>query len=137
MPLSGAALCVLKAIVLLSVACRRLDVPGGGTGRPLSDMGMMMLLRRMKRDDLTVHGFRSTFRDWVKRRTTPERWPNKRLRMRSATIERLIAAVISLERRRLMEDWAGFCARPEMPAAVAPDGSGVRSGPGICDSGAW
>lgn len=33
--------------------------------RPLSNMSMLQLLGRMKRDDLTVHGFRSTFRDWV------------------------------------------------------------------------
>jgi hypothetical protein len=32
-------------------------------------MAFLMLLRRMKRDDLTAHGFRSTFRDWVAERT--------------------------------------------------------------------
>lgn len=36
---------------------------GGVKGKPLSNMAMLVLLRRMKRDDLTVHGFRSTFRD--------------------------------------------------------------------------
>lgn len=34
-------------------------------GRPISDMSMTALLRRMGRDDITVHGFRSTFRDWA------------------------------------------------------------------------
>ncbi|CAN0207920.1 unnamed protein product, partial [Chrysoparadoxa australica] len=33
--------------------------------RPLSNMSMLMLLRRMGRGDFTVHGFRSTFRDWA------------------------------------------------------------------------
>lgn len=33
--------------------------------RPLSNMSMLMLLRRMGRGDSTVHGFRSTFRDWA------------------------------------------------------------------------
>lgn len=32
---------------------------------PLSNMAMLMLLRRMKVEDVTVHGFRSTFRDWA------------------------------------------------------------------------
>ena len=43
--------------------------PGGRTGQPLSNMAMLTLLRRMGRHDLTVHGFRSTFRDWASERT--------------------------------------------------------------------
>ncbi|MBX9910088.1 MAG: integrase arm-type DNA-binding domain-containing protein [Beijerinckiaceae bacterium] len=39
--------------------------PGLKSGRPLSGMSMEMLLRRMGRPDITVHGFRSTFRDWA------------------------------------------------------------------------
>lgn len=34
-------------------------------GKPISDMSMTAVLRRMKRDNITVHGFRSTFRDWA------------------------------------------------------------------------
>ncbi|SHE87670.1 Integrase [Litoreibacter ascidiaceicola] len=34
-------------------------------GKPISDMSMTALLRRMKYDNITVHGFRSTFRDWA------------------------------------------------------------------------
>lgn len=32
---------------------------------PLSDMSLTQLLNRMNRPDITVHGFRSTFRDWA------------------------------------------------------------------------
>ena len=39
--------------------------PGYRRGRPLSIMSMTMLLRRMGRDNITVHGFRSSFRDWA------------------------------------------------------------------------
>lgn len=39
--------------------------PGAKPGKSLSDMAMLTLLRRMGRDDITVHGFRSTFRDWA------------------------------------------------------------------------
>lgn len=35
------------------------------SGKPLSDMSMTAVLRRMQRADITVHGFRSTFRDWA------------------------------------------------------------------------
>jgi integrase len=47
--------------------------PGGKHGKPLSNMAFLMLLRRMKHDDLTVHGFRSTFRDWAAERTNFQR----------------------------------------------------------------
>lgn len=34
-------------------------------------MSLLMLLRRMKRDDLTARGFRSSFRDWAVERRSP------------------------------------------------------------------
>ena len=43
--------------------------PGGKRRKPLSNWSMLMLLERMKRDDITVHGFRSTFRDWTAEQT--------------------------------------------------------------------
>ncbi len=43
--------------------------PGPRRALPMSNMVMLMLLRRMKRDDLTAHGFRSTFSDWAAERT--------------------------------------------------------------------
>lgn len=36
--------------------------------KPFSNMAMLLV--RMERDDLTIHGFRSTFRDWVAEQTT-------------------------------------------------------------------
>jgi len=39
--------------------------PGQKPGKPLSNMAMEMVLRRMKIEDATVHGFRSSFRDWA------------------------------------------------------------------------
>ena len=39
--------------------------PGGRADRSLSNMAMAMVLRRMGRDEITAHGFRSTFRDWT------------------------------------------------------------------------
>ena len=43
--------------------------PGAKRGRPLSNMALLVLLSRMQRCDLTAHGFRSTFRDWVGEQT--------------------------------------------------------------------
>src|SRR6516164_9173263 len=42
---------------------------GAGEGAPLGNVGMFQTLRRMNRADLTVHGFRSSFRDWAAERT--------------------------------------------------------------------
>jgi integrase len=39
--------------------------PGGKKGMPHSNMAMLAVLKRMGRDDLTAHGFRSMFRDWA------------------------------------------------------------------------
>lgn len=61
-PLSDAALSLLgersedNAIVFASETKR---------GKPISDMSMTAVLRRMGFDGITVHGFRSTFRDWA------------------------------------------------------------------------
>ena len=41
--------------------------------RPLSSASMMAVLKRMNRADLTVHGFRATFRTWAAERSTAPR----------------------------------------------------------------
>jgi integrase len=64
-PLSGPALAIVKQMN----GIRESDFvfPGGKKGKPLSNMAMLAVLKRMGRDDLTAHGFRSTFRDWAGR----------------------------------------------------------------------
>jgi len=61
-PLSDRAVEIIDAT---AVNDEDLVFPGGRSGQPLSNMAMLKLLQRMGRDDLTVHGFRSTFRDWA------------------------------------------------------------------------
>lgn len=61
-PLSDAAIEVLKK---LDAWHPEFVFPGQSGKKPLSNMTLLMLLRRMKREDLTVHGFRSSFRDWA------------------------------------------------------------------------
>ena len=43
--------------------------PGGKIGKPLSNAGMSSVLKRMNVTDATVHGFRSTFRDYIGEKT--------------------------------------------------------------------
>lgn len=86
--------------------------PGGKRDKPLSDMAMLELLRRMGRDDVTVHGFRSTFRDWASELTDAS---NEVIEMALAhTIESKVEAAyrrgdLMLKRSLLMEEWAQFC----------------------------
>ena len=53
-------------IAILKAVERQGDVifPGRDKDTPLSDMSLTAVLRRMDRGDITVQGFRSTFRDW-------------------------------------------------------------------------
>ncbi len=79
----------------------------------LSNMAMSAVLRRMGRDDITVHGFRSTFRDWAAERTAT---PNHVVEMALAHVigNKVEAAYrrgdLLAKRSRLMADWARYCA---------------------------
>ena len=59
-PLSAEAITLLKQMPRVE----RYVFPGSKKATPLSDMSLTAVLRRMGRNDITVHGFRSTFRDW-------------------------------------------------------------------------
>ena len=62
-PLSGAAVALLT--VAESIKESDFVFPGSRAKRPLSTMALEMVLRRMGVKDVTVHGFRSSFRDWA------------------------------------------------------------------------
>ena len=62
-PLSERAVAILRQ--LAEIRTGDFVFPGQRKGRPLSNMAMEMMLRRMKADSITVHGFRSSFRDWA------------------------------------------------------------------------
>jgi integrase len=97
--------------------------PGGRPGQPLSNMAMLKLLERMRRDDLTVHGFRSTFRDWASERTS---FPGEMVEMALAhAIDSKTEAAyrrgdLFEKRRRLMNAWAEFCGKMPIPGTVVP-----------------
>jgi integrase len=81
--------------------------------QPLSNMSMLMLLRRMQIEGLTVHGFRSTFRDWASEvANTPREVAEKSLAHSvGSDVERAYARSDLLEKRRnLMERWSSFVA---------------------------
>lgn len=80
---------------------------------PLSNMSMLMLLRRMEVEGVTVHGFRSTFRDWASEvASAPREIAEMSLSHRvGSNVERAYARSDLLERRReLMCRWSQFVA---------------------------
>ena len=96
---------------------------GPTAGAGLSDMAMMRELQRLGYGDVTVHGFRSTFRDWAAEQTnTP-----------SFVVEMALAHAIGSQveaayrrgdllakRRHLAEAWARYCRTPLASGAVVP-----------------
>lgn len=62
-PLSPSAVTLLKH--MQAIKQNEFVFPGQRKNRPLSNMAILQLLKRMGRSDLTAHGFRSTFRDWI------------------------------------------------------------------------
>jgi integrase len=121
-PLSSAALAVLRHMAPLRPAEGDGFVfPGLRRGRPLSNMAMLKLLQRMRRGDLTTHGFRSTFRDWCEEVTsTPHAVAEAALA--HAILDKVEAAYrrgdLFAKRAALMDEWAEFCAK--VPAGVVP-----------------
>lgn len=97
-------------------------------GKPYSDMTFTMLLRRMGHG-FTVHGFRSTFRDWAGEKTTFPREVCEAALAHSTGQDATEAAYFRSDlfekRRRLMEAWASYCATKK-PAAQVLTLSAVR-----------
>lgn len=90
----------------------------------LSSMALLMTLRRMKRTDLTAHGFRSTFRDWAGEMTNfPREVAEQALAhtLKDKTEAAYRRGDALEKRRRLMDAWGSYCATPatERGAVVA------------------
>jgi integrase len=121
-PLSASALAVLAKMVK-QASPSGFIFPGMRRGKPLSNMVLLALLRRMGHDDVTAHGFRSTFRDWVSERTNfPDAVAEAALA--HANGDRVEAAYrrgdLFEKRRQMMEAWARHCDSPKKRADVVP-----------------
>jgi integrase len=118
-PLSPAAMLIINTMAKI-----RLDelVFPSRTGRP-SPNTLRMVLRRMGRGDLTVHGFRSTFRDWCAERTN---FPREVAEMAlahavgDATERAYQRSDLFGKRRQLMQAWGRFCAAGKPVGEVVP-----------------
>jgi integrase len=119
-PLSARAVAILNQ--LEKPRAGEFVFPGQTRNKPLSNMAMEMILRRMKIENATVHGFRSSFRDWAGNVSS---FPRE-------VVETALAHVIgdkaeqayrrsdALEKRRkLMDHWAAYCSAPKTGKVVA------------------
>lgn len=110
-PLAPRALAIVKAQIK---AGGPFLFPGGRKGRPLSNMAMSAVLKRMGRDSITVHGFRSSFRDWAAEETTH---PSElaEMALAHAVGDKVQAAYrrgdLFKKRVALAADWERYCAR--------------------------
>jgi integrase len=119
-PLSRRAIEIVRAQLKLD---SEYVFPGLKLGNPLSNMAMLALLKRMKRSDFTVHGFRSTFRDWAAEQTA---YPHEvcEMALAHAVGNKVEAAYLRgelLQKRQLLaDDWAKYCEQITKAGKVTP-----------------
>lgn len=126
-PLSVQAIDILNAMK----AYRQSDYifPGQRTGKPLSSMALLEVLRGIGRGDITAHGFRSTFRDWAAEQTN---FPREVVEMALAhsIVNKTEAAYrrgeLFEKRAKLMQAWADYC--DKQPGKVVQLRAGKRRG---------
>jgi integrase len=120
-PLSEPALAILRRLEMAKQG--KLVFPGGKPGKPLSSRAMLILLDRMGRSDLTVHGFRSTFRDWAGESTSFPRELAEQALAHSLT-DKVEAAYrrgnLFDKRCRMLNAWAAFCEVRKFGQTVTP-----------------
>ncbi|MCC7253177.1 MAG: integrase arm-type DNA-binding domain-containing protein [Hyphomicrobium sp.] len=124
-PLSPRAIEILKTVP--RIKGNPFVFHGAREGQHLSNMAMLEALRERRDRTFTVHGFRSTFRDWAAEQTN---FPREIAEAALAHVlgDKTEAAYqrgdLLEKRRKLMEAWAGFCARP---APIAGNVRGLRA----------
>jgi integrase len=120
-PLSGRALAIVKG--LREADGREFVFAGHKPGKPLSGEALAMVLRRMKLHDVTVHGFRSAFRDWAAEST------NFTTEVCEAALAHTVTNKVEAayrrgdlfeKRRKLMDAWAAFCSAPKVAGKIVP-----------------
>lgn len=114
-PMSDRALEILKEVKPFSRG--KFVFPGSTADKPLSNMAMNMLLRRMGATGYTVHGFRSTFRDWVGEKTNHD-FRTAEAALAHGLPDKVAAAYARSDlfekRFAMMRDWEAYCAGREI-----------------------
>jgi integrase len=104
---------------------------GQREGTPLSNMALLMMLRRMKRGDITAHGFRSTFSDWASEVSSfsGELRETALAHTIQNKAERAYRRGDALEKRReMMEAWASYFSEKVVDRHGAANGKDPATG---------
>jgi integrase len=112
-----------RALELLHGASKHYLFPSRHQDKPLSNMAMLQLLERMGYGRITVHGFRSTFKDWARDRTRFDNYVVEAALAHTLgdKVEAAYARSDVIEKRRkLMEAWVEFCTRGVPTGDVVP-----------------
>lgn len=97
--------------------------PGAQAGAPLSNMAGLALLRRLKRGELTVHGFRTTFRDWIREETHFPRDVAETAiahAIKDDTEAAYLRGDLFDKRVGLMAAWGAYCGKTHSTGSVVP-----------------
>lgn len=124
-PLSSAALEVLESAEGLDA---NLLFPGSRSSKPMSDMTLSAVLKRLS-VPVTVHGFRSTFRDWVSEQTSyPRELAEKALAhtVGDATEQAYARSDLFERRREMMEAWGAFATSSDAARVVSLSSRAIR-----------
>jgi integrase len=121
--LSDAALAIVQE--MRGIRSSEYIFPGTRSGRPLNNMAMLLLLRRLgfAKGEVTTHGFRSSFVDWASECTLHSEDVRK-MALNHVIDDKIEAAYrrgdLFEKRRQLYQDWADYCIRQpvEPPASV-------------------
>lgn len=124
-PLSGRATEILAGIKVEQEASEEglgeFVFPGRRRTEHMSNMSMLKLLARMGRTDITVHGFRSTFRDWVSEMTEYSREVAE-MALAHTVGDKVEAAYrrgdLFEKRRKMMDEWERFCSGMGCPVSM-------------------
>jgi integrase len=127
-PLTDAMLDVLAGVGRYKLAMSPFVFPGERHGKPISNMTMLNILR--KRDlPFTVHGFRSSFRDWCAEETnySPDVCEVALAHTVKGAVERAYRRTDFFDlRAKLMADWSSVCTSPAVALAL-PDAIAGRA----------
>jgi integrase len=114
-PLSSAAMAIIERMLATRDGDDPLIFPGAAAGRPLGHHSLRRMLEALGRTDITPHGFRSTFRDWVAEKTNfPSEIAEMALahRVGDATLRAYKRTDLDEKRRQLAEAWSRYCTEP-------------------------
>ncbi len=118
-PLSARALEILNTVAPIRTAPDDFIFPGAKEESGLSQMALAMMLRQCGENDVTVHGFRSSFRDWAAEETDAPREVAEAALAHAVgdATERAYRRGDALAKRRaLMNDWSEFLTNPPVSA---------------------